>query len=502
MQTPKLGKKFSKEENNFIKQNYPRFGSEYCAKELNRTKSSIKRRVEKLKIRRLRPKFTKEEDNFLKKHYVEFGAKYCSRKINKTLYSIYCRIKELKIPSSRKKFTEEECNFILKNYLEYGTEYCAFKLNRSYSSIEKKVKKLNIQKNKNIRYSKEEDDFLIQNYSLYGIGYCSQKLNKPEKSIKKRIVKLKIGTFLKCYTHEEDDIIRKNYPEYGGNYCASLLNKSYQSVKDRARRLKIKVNKCGFSKKLITFFVKYYSYKFGEEYCNKISNFNYKLLNTELRKIYEGRLSIWIINSLDKIKRKNIDTDIDCDFLYSIYSEYCPILGIKLKPYENELSSYPSLDKINPNLGYIKSNVFIISHRANNIKRDAVLEDTKSLILYLQPKNNILNFRTLSASERKRIDKIFLDIKSRSKLKNIQFNLTREYLYSIVPDICPITKNKIDFSGKDKKNSPSVDRFDNNRGYTIDNVKIISYQGNCLKGSGTLEEHKKILVYLENKLIN
>ena len=60
----------------------------------------------------------------------------------------------------------------------------------------------------------------------------------------------------------------------------------------------------------------------------------------------------------------------------------CPVLGIKIK--ENNLSapldSSPSLDRINPKIGYIKGNVRFISNRANRIKSDATLNEIKLIL--------------------------------------------------------------------------------------------------------------------------
>lgn len=56
--------------------------------------------------------------------------------------------------------------------------------------------------------------------------------------------------------------------------------------------------------------------------------------------------------------------------------EKCPILGIKLEITGKHASpNSPSLDKIIPELGYIKGNIQVISHKANSMKRDATIDE-------------------------------------------------------------------------------------------------------------------------------
>lgn len=87
--------------------------------------------------------------------------------------------------------------------------------------------------------------------------------------------------------------------------------------------------------------------------------------------------------------------------------------------------------------------------------------------------------------------------KQRSKLKNLPFNLDLSDIE--IPDICPILKIPIFFSNGGK-NSPSIDRIDNLKGYVKGNIRIISHLANTMKSHATPEElisfSKNIAEYL------
>ena len=86
--------------------------------------------------------------------------------------------------------------------------------------------------------------------------------------------------------------------------------------------------------------------------------------------------------------KKSIPFDLDQEYIKSILTESCPILGIPLKKGTGSFSdNSPSLDRINPKLGYVKGNVKVVSDRANRIKRDASIEELKAIINYME--NNL-----------------------------------------------------------------------------------------------------------------
>lgn len=79
--------------------------------------------------------------------------------------------------------------------------------------------------------------------------------------------------------------------------------------------------------------------------------------------------------------------------------------------------------------------------------------------------------------------------KRRAFEKDMDFDL--ELSDIIIPDICPIMGININTnSGKSGayKNSPSLDRIDNNKGYIKGNIQVVSQLANSMKGAASVEE--------------
>lgn len=75
-----------------------------------------------------------------------------------------------------------------------------------------------------------------------------------------------------------------------------------------------------------------------------------------------------------------------------------------------------------------------------------------------------------------------------------------------LPLYCPVLGIKLEYKkGKGKGNytynSPTLDRIDSSKGYTKENVKIISWRANRLKYDGTLKEFEDIVAYIKNNFL-
>lgn len=64
---------------------------------------------------------------------------------------------------------------------------------------------------------------------------------------------------------------------------------------------------------------------------------------------------------------------------------YCPVLGLTLRSGEGTATdSSPSLDRIDPELGYVRGNVLVMSLKANRIKSDSTLKELVRVTAFMQ----------------------------------------------------------------------------------------------------------------------
>jgi len=93
------------------------------------------------------------------------------------------------------------------------------------------------------------------------------------------------------------------------------------------------------------------------------------------------------------------------------------------------------------------------------------------------------NHRYLKAS-------MVYDAKERAKKKNMDFNLVKKDIH--FPEVCPVFNIKLEHGRKDWKNSPTIDRIDNTKGYLIDNCIVVSCLANTIKNSATPKQILKV----------
>ena len=98
------------------------------------------------------------------------------------------------------------------------------------------------------------------------------------------------------------------------------------------------------------------------------------------------------------------------------------------------------------------------------------------------------------------VGQMLREVKSRAKVKNIEFSLTRDDIQ--IPEQCPCCSRKIErrtgeFKKGPQRSSPSLDRINNTLGYVKGNVEVLCWRCNMLKNNATAGELRTILRWLE-----
>ncbi len=111
------------------------------------------------------------------------------------------------------------------------------------------------------------------------------------------------------------------------------------------------------------------------------------------------RYNMWM-GARDRAYNKNLEFNIEMEDI--IIPELCPILNIPLvKNIKQAGKDSMTLDRIIPELGYVKGNVRVISRLANTMKQDASFEElklfSKNIINYINDYEDIV--RTIDNKE-------------------------------------------------------------------------------------------------------
>jgi hypothetical protein len=84
-----------------------------------------------------------------------------------------------------------------------------------------------------------------------------------------------------------------------------------------------------------------------------------------------------------RARRKDLPFDLELEDI--VVPTHCPVLGMELRSGTcQDRDASPSLDRIDPALGYVKGNVHVISQKANRIKNDATLAELQAVTKYLE----------------------------------------------------------------------------------------------------------------------
>ena len=92
---------------------------------------------------------------------------------------------------------------------------------------------------------------------------------------------------------------------------------------------------------------------------------------------------------------------------------------------------------------------------------------------------------------------MWMRARQRARLRGIPFRIKVSDL--VIPKLCPVLGIPLRTGKRGNPHAPSLDRFDNRKGYTRSNIRIISNRANSLKKDGTLKEFEALVRYMKEK---
>jgi len=154
-----------------------------------------------------------------------------------------------------------------------------------------------------------------------------------------------------------------------------------------------------------------------------------------------------------------------------------------------------------------RSNTMSEYYERNKEKKSEYYERNKEKILVRQ--KNYSNTEQVRARLKENyrekayvLDGLLKGARRRAKIKELPFDLTMEWLETMITSYCPITLQLIDWTreqvvnGNAGPNSPSIDKNMPELGYVQSNCAIVSHRGNMIKSNGTIDEHRRVVQYM------
>lgn len=208
-------------------------------------------------------------------------------------------------------------------------------------------------------------------------NYCHVKKNLTEFPLKKD--NSYSGNCFSCKEKRKqkvntDPASKEKYKKYYQNNKTKILKNQKKYYENNKEEI-LKKNKQNYENN------KEHYLEFKKEYYE---NNKEHYLNLDKQNRRNNPIKFLLKSAKKRAKEKNLEFNITENDI--IIPNICPILQIPITIGNSidERDNSPSLDRIIPELGYVKGNVNIISFKANSLKRDGHIEDFEKIIEYIK----------------------------------------------------------------------------------------------------------------------
>ena len=282
-----MGKKWTQEEINFLKNNYNNYTNIIIAEKLGRSVDSVAIKGKELGLSKLKisneigkdiiaryrngeqitliakeynlhptsvlgflkrrkihsyinNRWTDEDIIFLKEHYATTSWDTIEGYLKRSRQDIYCKASELGLKRENYFWEDSEIELIINMYKQdccINDIYDALNQKHTIRAIITKLHKLNIASQKNY-WSEEEDELLIKYYDKIRLEELIFKFpNRTKEALINRAKKLNIKNVY-FWSENEDQLIKDNYEFMGDMEMSEMMdNRTWRSVKWRREQL-------------------------------------------------------------------------------------------------------------------------------------------------------------------------------------------------------------------------------------------------------------------------
>jgi len=194
---------WTREEEAYLEENYGKIPTSEIGEKLNRSMRSVQEKAKQLDLesdlRGPGRRWKKDELDFLKEEYENLGAAKIGRKLNRSKASVQGKARSLGLRTdvagggSAERWDSDEVEYLRENYSDTPVKEIAEKLGRSRDSVYGKARSLGLRSKTMGRgetWEEEEVDFLKSNYGEMETEKIAEKLGKSPRAVYHMVDKL------------------------------------------------------------------------------------------------------------------------------------------------------------------------------------------------------------------------------------------------------------------------------------------------------------------------
>lgn len=211
-----MARRYSQDEIDYILDKQQTMTIDAIAQHLGRNPKSIFNLLKKLEVERGKNKpYSKEEQDFIKDNYGKtMTAPQIAEHLNRSLgaIEIYIQRNELTVDphkekhtaKTNKKWTQEQVQFLYDNYMDMEQQEIAKTLGRTLRSIQKKMSYIGLKKfERNDNWSKEEVKYITDTYEKTPLLRIAKHLNRSYGAVRAKGNELKLKRDVSTYIERE-----------------------------------------------------------------------------------------------------------------------------------------------------------------------------------------------------------------------------------------------------------------------------------------------------------